>query len=113
MKHEAKKIAKIVDEILTFFLFNYQARSQIKVEPTADEYRITFTFSGVAMSESEFAALSDRLVVKRQPELEDYYWQLAGETDDSNEMSIVGMMCDSIDIARDGSTVTLKMLRKV
>ncbi len=113
MKHEAKKIAKIVDEILTYFLFNYNARSEIRVEPAPGEYRITFTCFGVDMSDAEFAALSDRLVVKRQPELEDYYWQLTGETDDSNEMSIVAMMCDSIDIARDGTTITLTMVRKV
>lgn len=113
MKHEAKKIAKIVDEILTYFLFNYNARSEIRVDPVPGEYRITVTCTGVDMSDEEFAALSKRMAVERQPELEDYYWQLTGETDDSNEMSLVGMMCDSIDIARDGSTITLTMVRKV
>ena len=113
MKHESKKIAKIVDEMLTYFLFNYNARSEIRVEPAVGEYRITFTCTGVDMSDEEFAALSNRLVVDRQPELEDYYWQLTGELDDSSEMSLVGMMCDSIDVTRDGSTVTLTMVRKV
>lgn len=113
MKHEAKKIAKIVDEMLTYFLFNYNATSEIRIEPTPGEYRITFTCTGVDMSDEEFVALSERLVVKRQPELEDYYWQLTGETDDSNEMSLVGMMCDSIEVTRDGSRVTLYMVRKV
>ena len=113
MKHEAKKIAKIVDEMLTYFLYNYNARSEILVDPAPGEYRITVTCTGVDMSDEAFAALSQRLVVARQPELEDYYWQLTGETDESSEMSLVGMMCDSIDVTRDGSTITLRMVRKV
>ena len=113
MKHEAKKIAKIVDEILTFFLFNYNARSEIRVEPAPHEYRITFTFCDVDMTDEELTALRDRLSVERQPELEEYYWQLTGETDDSNEMSVVAMMCDSVHMTRDGTTVTISVVRNV
>ncbi|TVQ23804.1 MAG: hypothetical protein EA383_13335 [Spirochaetaceae bacterium] len=111
MKNEVKKIAKIVDELLTYFLHHYNGASHVSVIPGSKGYTITMKFTGVSMTTTEFEKLKDRLVVRRQPELEDYYWQLAGEVEGSNEMGLVGMMCDSIEIERSGETIQLTLLR--
>ena len=113
MKHEAKKISKMVDELVTYFLHHYNAPTEISIIPEPRRYTIKLVFSKVDMSEADFNALNKRLVVKRQPELEDYYWQLTGEVEDANEMLLVAMMCDSIDLTRDGDTIRLTLVRKV
>ncbi len=113
MKHETKKISKIVDEVLTYFLFHYNTRAEIVVEPEPDRYTIRFRFPDVGMTDEDFSTLSERLVVRRQPELEDYYWQLAGEVEDNSEISLVGMMCDSIELDRADGAISLVLVRKV
>ena len=113
MKHEPKKISKIVDEILTYFLYHFGAKSEITIIPEPDHYWMKFRFTNVTMTDEEFSALDKRLVVKRQPELEDYYWQLTGEIEDSNELMLVAMMCDSIEMRRDGDSITLELLRRI
>ena len=113
MKHETKKISKIVDEILTYFLFHFNAKAEITITPEPERYRMQFHFSDVPITDEAFAALQDRLVVKRQPELEDYYWQLTGEIEDSNELMLVAMMCDSIEMRRSGNDITLNLVRTV
>ena len=113
MKHETKKISKIVDEILTYFLFHFNAAAEITITPEPNRYRMQFHFSNVTISEEDYAALDSRLVVKRQPELEDYYWQLTGEIEDSNELMLVAMMCDSIEMKRTGNDITLSLVRTV
>jgi hypothetical protein len=113
MKHEPKKISKIVDEILTYFLFHFDAKSEITIVPETDHYWMLFRFTDVSISDEQFDALDKRLVVKRQPELEEYYWQLTGEIEDSNELMLVAMMCDSIEMKREGNTITLELLRRI
>ena len=113
MKHEAKKISKIVDELLTYFLHHYNSPTEIRVVPERTQYTIHMTLSDIDISDKDFAELNKRLVVKRQPELEDYYWQLTGEVEDANEMLLVAMMCDTIDLTREGDTIRLTLVRKV
>ena len=112
MKHERKKISKIVDEVLTYFLHHYNSRAEIAVIPEPHQYTMRFRFEGVDMDDEHFDALYKRLIVERQPELEDYYWQLAGEIEDNNELMLIAMMCDTIEMQRDGNAITLEAVRK-
>ncbi len=113
MRYEAKKISKLVDELVTYFLHHYNSPAEISIVPESHRYTVKLAFSNVNMSDAEFNALNKRLVVKRQPELEDYYWQLTGEVEDANEMLLVAMMCDSIDLSREGNTIRLTLVREV
>ncbi len=111
MKNEVKKISKIVDELLTYFLHHYNCNAHVSVLPGSTGFTMTMKFSGVSMTTTEFEKLKARLVVRRQPELEDYYWQLAGEVEGSNEMGLVGMMCDSIEVERSDDSILLTLIR--
>ena len=112
MRHEAHKIGKIVDEIVTYFLHGYGAETTMRVTPKADRYEMHFRFDNVSISEEEFAELDKLLVVKRQPELEDYYWQLAGEMEDSSELSLVAMMTDLIELTYTSGEMKLVLRRR-
>ncbi len=112
MSHEAKKVSKLVDELLTYFLQHFNAAAQITVEPSPDAYRLHLRFTGAGRDEAVTNELRKRLQVQRQPELEDYYWQLAGEQDDSNELMLVGMMCDRIEVRREPPDVLVIELER-
>ncbi len=81
MKHEIKKIARIVDEIVTHFLYSLESpRFELTYSEEEDVFVLAFTFHGVQLTPDAIARLRKKLRGDRQPELEDYYWQLMGET---------------------------------
>ena len=112
MIYEIKKIAKIVDEVMTFFMFNYDSEAVIEVKCKDSTAHMKFKFTPVRMKEDEFEKLKKRFGSARQPELENYYWQLAGETEEDSEISIVAMMCDTCDMQLSGNTLEMELTRK-
>ena len=113
MKHEIKKIAKIVDEVLTYFMVRFDAAADIRVERLPGLFRLRFEFAPVAIGDEDLQRLEKRLGGRRQPELEDYYWQLAGETEDNSEIRLVAMMCDTGTVERRGETLVVELTRRV
>ena len=112
MEHEVKKVAKIVDEIITYFLNTFGCPSfQLKYNHDETAFRLEFTFEGVAMEPRALERLREKLTAHRQTELEDYYWQLTGESEDDNELALVAMMSDDIDLEHDSKTLRLKLRR--
>ncbi len=114
MRHEVKKITKIIDEIMTYCLFNYEAMlADLSVKRDEDAWTLGFTFSGVAVSPEQLSELKKKLKNKRNHELEDYYWQLTGEIEDSNELELVAMMSDEVTITYENSKLAVHLIRKL
>lgn len=112
MRYEVKKIAKIVDEVITFFMFNYATEASVELKCGEDVSYIKFKFSPVEMDTEEFEKLKTKFSAERQPELENYYWQLTGETEDENEISLVAMMCDTCEMSLSGKILEIELTRK-
>lgn len=113
MRHEVKKITKIIDEIMTYCLFNYDAMlADLSVNRNSDAWRLEFIFTGIELSPDELSALQKKLKNRRNHELEDYYWQLTGEIEDSNELELVAMMSDEVAISYEESKLTIELVRK-
>ncbi len=113
MKHEIKKITKIVDEILTYFMYAHDARNaQVQVHEHADGFDVSFLISDITISAEDLEALEGNLGINRNPELEDYYWQLAGEMEDSSELSLVAMMTDLIELTYESGDMKLVLRRR-
>lgn len=100
MQHEAKKVTKIVDELMTSFLMNDATTIETKVEYKPDKAIITMSVAG-GFSDSYMRKLESCLMVPRQKEAEAYFWQLAGVYDCGDEMQLVGVMTDNVQISRD------------
>ncbi len=114
MKHEVKKITKIVDEIMTYFLYNHEVQmTDVHVEHINKAFEITFIFHDLQLDELEIRDLKKNLGRKRNPELEDYYWQLTGEAEESNELSLVAMMTDAVEFLNEDNKVRVMLLRKL
>lgn len=113
MKYEIKKIAKIVDEVITYFMFNYGAESLIEIKCRNKVTHMKFRFSPVDIGEKEFKKIEKHFAVSRHPELENYYWQLAGEVEDNNEITLVGMMCDTCTMHLNNNILDMELTRKL
>ncbi len=112
MKNEIKKISKIVDEIINFFLYNYHPKIEMNIEHKDSAFFIDFKFSRIDISDSEFEKIKNKFKLNRREELEDYYWQLAGEAENASELTLVSLMSDNIEFKRTGQDIHLNICRK-
>ncbi len=114
MRHEIKKITKIVDEVITFCMCAFGAtNTEVSIERAPGEYRVRFLFQGVSINTAELSDLEKTMAVGRNPELEDYYWQLAGETESSNELELIAMMSDSATVEYHDGILNIALTRKL
>ncbi|HSW61333.1 MAG TPA: hypothetical protein VLJ60_11065 [bacterium] len=112
MRYEVKKITKMIDEVLTFFIYNYNSCAKVDLICQADGYRIGFDFPGLQITDDEFNRIKKLLKAKRDPSLANYYWQLTGEIEDDAELYLVAIMADKIDVKKDETGVKLIVYRK-
>lgn len=110
--HEMKKISRIIDELLTHFLLRYQGRAEIVVEETDTEHMVVFAMADIDIEAEDYVKLVNDMNVGRNPELENYYWPLAGESDSDSELTLVAMMSDSIDVTYEDNRLELRLMRK-
>ncbi len=73
---------------------------------------MSFLFHDVEISVDELEAMKKKLKVKRNAELENYYWQLTGEIENSSELALVAMMSDSITVERRDDALEISIIRK-
>ncbi len=98
MKHNKKKISKIIDELITYFLHIGSKHIQIDVLDEEHQYKIVFNCNIHDVDNKCMDKLVKGLNFDKQEEMEEYYWELAGECDTDTELSIVGMMINQYDL---------------
>lgn len=114
MKHEIKKLSKMIDEAVTYFMRNYDCFDiDVSVRRDDGAFILRFTMENIDISHQEIDALRKRLMSKRRPEVEDYYWQLTGQTEDSNQLRLVAMMCDEVDVSYQNRSLLLRLRRVI
>ncbi len=113
MRHEEKKISKMSDEITTFFLEHNATDISIHIRYLETESILTIKAKPILEVDSIVQLLQQALSTPRQNEIEEYYWELAGESDESNELCIVGGMADvaSIDYDEQNQEIEIELVR--
>ena len=106
-----KKIAMIVEELTTFF-FSVGSNDMVaKVKETDKGYDIFFASNFDVKMQKRMEHLEENLTRGRAPEIEESYWGLTGSGDsqDENELLLVGAMIDSahVDICEGYATLNL------
>ncbi|WP_034218527.1 hypothetical protein [Lachnoclostridium phytofermentans] len=116
MRHEAKKIAQIVSEILTLFLLNGAENIDIKVNtkvsPNEQNTEIIIIQYECEYEEEFIQKMKYNLNTQRQYEIEGYYWQLVGEDDSGDELHLVGAMVDKANVTKIGKELHIQLFRK-
>lgn len=111
MKYEIQKISKIVEEIIDFFYSHSAKKVNISIEETKDSFIIEVQSDHIHCSNDNAKHLKDLLNVQRQREMEEYYWQLAGNDLDGDEYNLVGMMVDESYIDYTAPSLKVKLVR--
>lgn len=94
MKHNKKRVSRITDE-LTTYLFSMGAKDiTIHIKEDEKQFMIKIKSDFVKFSDKEVKTLIQRLNIERQIEMEEYYWELAGESGIDPQLTLVGMMTD-------------------
>ncbi|MBS4538260.1 hypothetical protein GOQ27_07280 [Clostridium sp. D2Q-11] len=111
MNHEIKKISKIIDELSTFCLLHGAKLMNMSVENNKDHFKIILEMDNLDYSNKKVSRLEKLLNCPRQAEMEEFYWELTGESDHDSELSIVGMMVDKADIVFEENSLKLTLYR--
>lgn len=112
MKLKLEKNLKIINEMVTYF--KKLGNKDIHIDFTSDETKSLFLISGdvTNISNEKLNDLSNILNKPRQPEVEECYWQLNGESEIECEVTLIGVMIDSAKVEYNNGILTVELLRK-
>lgn len=107
--NEYKKVGKISDEILTYFMKNgyKDIGYQIEIE---DEKIFVYVYVK-NIKDSEEKDVIDAFDSKRNYSVEEYGWELLGESESSNELALVGMLFDRFYYTNEDGIAKIKLVR--
>lgn len=115
MHHDKTKIARIVDELITFFYATGGTDYDIKIREDDEQYAIFFRSNYHPDHFPKIEQLCRYLNQGRSPAIEESYWGLAGTGDleDESEMLLIGAMIDHADIQvkEDEGVITFYLYR--
>ena len=97
--HEIKKDAKIVDEILLYLLKN-------------DHDEVFITFKCTKLSDDIIKSMDKYINKERELEMEEYGWELMGESDGQSDLSMVGLLIDKLTIDNSNPDYTVLKLTR-
>lgn len=104
MRHESKKIAKLVDELTTMFLNSDTNKVEFSVEILDDKSIIHLVDYNTNITVERAQYLRKAFNKPRQPAIEEYYWQIMGSHDTEDEVTLLSMMTDAASVElRDGN----------
>ncbi|TCK92892.1 hypothetical protein EDC19_2048 [Natranaerovirga hydrolytica] len=112
MKHNNKRVCKIIDELTTFLLFVGATDININVKNREKEYLIFINSDFERKNEKQIQKLIKGITSPKQEEIEEYYWELTGESDVSGEFNLVGIMIDKAEVKVEGNHISIELMRK-
>ncbi|PAB59506.1 hypothetical protein [Anaeromicrobium sediminis] len=98
MKHNNKRISKIVDELINYFFSIGGTDISINVQNLEKHHKIFFQSNYKNEQDEKINKLIKYLSYPKQEEIEEYYWELMGDCDVDTELSLIGMMIDEAEV---------------
>ena len=113
MHHTKKKIARIVDELITFFYAAGGSDFDIKIREDDEQHAIFFRSNYDKAHMPQVEKLCRYLNQGRSPSIEESYWGLAGggDLEAESEMLLIGAMIDHADIKVQDDKITFYLYR--
>lgn len=103
--HEYKKDCKIIDEITLYLMKNGYLKLSVDIE--FKDNTLTFVIKTDKCREKVIQTIDKQINVPRELEVEEYGWELMGESDAQSELCLVGLLIDyvTIDDSNPDSTI--------
>lgn len=113
MRHEEKKVAKIVEELTMYFFSIGGNKISTSIEKSEAGEKIVFRSNYALEYENNIEYLEECLNEEKNEGMEDIYWELAGSGDpgESSQLILIGMMIDSHEVNRYGNEVEIIMYK--
>ncbi|SCG84013.1 hypothetical protein DW1_2449 [Proteiniborus sp. DW1] len=111
MNFEVKKITKILSEMVAFALLGNAESINTLVENNEDMYKLIVNARNVKRSDESIENLRELLNAPRQKAAEEYYWELAGDSDTGSELALVGMMTDKAIVEYEDNNLMIELHR--
>ncbi|NDL66975.1 hypothetical protein [Anaerotalea alkaliphila] len=111
MRHEIKKISRIVDELTTLFLRKDTREVDFKILLEDDRAIIRIVDYGTNFDDDFIEKFRKTLNKQRQAEIEEYYWQLAGEIDQGDELILISAMIDEAKVEKRDGNLYIELIR--
>ncbi|MGL4383151.1 MAG: hypothetical protein ACRCTA_05495 [Bacilli bacterium] len=108
--NEAKRIGKLSDEILLFLVANHHSHVILDVSIKEEEIVLSVTTSKISPTNKE--KLVSGLSVPRNLAIEEYGWELLGESEVSVELDLVGMCFDTFDLIETSEMDVIRLGRR-
>jgi len=106
-----KKLIRVMNELVHYY-FNLHM-DEVFMEIKQEEDRSSLAISGYpsVCEPDALKRLEKKLNKPRQPELEEYYWNLIGSVDSSEQMNMVSMLIDSAEVEYKQGKLTITVYR--
>ncbi len=111
MKHiEVKIISKIIRELSHFLITHGFKNFQIEtnIESKVTYFKITLDDLKPPLLEK----MKERISRERELEVETYGWELLGDTDEKNELDVLGLLIDKIEFQKIGEKTRITLSRE-
>jgi hypothetical protein len=114
MKKENAKISKIIDEMFSYLYSLGATNIDLNYKDSEDCYILTFKCNYIKDKVEMIYKMVKFLNMERQQEMENFFWELAGEYNpgsEDHELSLVGMMTDEVKVYFDEERIEILLIR--
>lgn len=112
MNYEVARISKIVNELTNFCLRIGAQHMKIDLKDTEDKTELVVQCDTKGRVEEYIEDLKASLASPRQEQVEEYLWEMVGESESYDKLNLVGMMLDHSDISYEGNKLVVRVYRK-
>lgn len=100
-----------MSEMVTYALLGEAEKVDVSIESNEDMYKILVNATNVNRTVHSIDNLRKQLNAPRQRAAEEYYWELAGDSDTGTEIALVGMMTDEAIVKYENNNLFIELHR--
>ncbi|WP_035571942.1 hypothetical protein [Halonatronum saccharophilum] len=108
---DSQKTIKLVNELMGFYFKTGAKEMDVNVKDGEREVIISIQAQIGDVGPDQLEKLDD-LNTPREAQVEEYYWELAGENNQYQELTLVGMMIDKAEIDYKDEKLEITVFRK-
>lgn len=109
MVNETKKIGKIIDELVTYFL--YRGHEKVTIDIKKEHEATSIKISMLMLPTDDIVEIRHQLEQKRDYAMEEYGWELMGECETTSELMLVGLCMNQVIIEEKDGQLVIELIR--
>lgn len=112
MNIQVEKCMKIISNLVAFCHQGGSCDYDMHLECGEGSALMELSLPASGLSEDRLAVLKAELSLPRQREVEFNYWELSGEMESDDDLTLLGMMVDEVSISCEGERLRIRLWRR-